>query len=115
MVSILRKIGAGILIIFGILFIMSGIAGSVMNLIGSLMWAIPMFLIAYFLLKEKKDKNIYSEQGTMKNEITKQTSQDRTPPSYFSPDALNILDTRYVKGEITKEQYEQMKKDLKKN
>jgi uncharacterized membrane protein len=28
-------------------------------------------------------------------------------------EALNILKLRYINGEITKEQYEQMKKDIK--
>lgn len=29
-------------------------------------------------------------------------------------EAINILRTRYAKGEVTKEQFEQMKKDLEK-
>jgi len=39
----------------------------------------------------------------MKNQVIEQPSE-----------ALNILKTRYAKGEITIEQFEQMKKDLEK-
>ena len=32
--------------------------------------------------------------------------------SFFEDDAMKILKVRYAKGEITKEEYEQMKKDM---
>lgn len=34
------------------------------------------------------------------------------PPNEPSPTPLDILKTRYAKGEITKEQFEEMKRDL---
>jgi len=45
----------------------------------------------------------YRKEIAMKNQVIEQPSE-----------ALNILKTRYAKGEITIEQFEQMKKDLEK-
>ena len=68
----------------------------------------------HFYVVNKKDQKLivcgkcvepYRNEIAMKNKEIKQTSDD---------ESLNILKTRYAKGEITKEQYEQMKKDLEK-
>jgi len=40
--------------------------------------------------------------------------KDNIPMFTAEDESINILRTRYAKGEITKEQYEQMKKDLEK-
>jgi uncharacterized membrane protein len=54
-----------------------------------------------------KKINSVNEEDKLKNKIPikiiEQTSQD---------EALNILRIRYIDGEITREQYDQMKKDL---
>lgn len=47
----------------------------------------------------------FRKEIAMKNKVVGQTSND---------EPLNILKVRYAKGEITKEQFEQMKKDLEK-
>jgi putative membrane protein len=53
-------------------------------------WAGILFLILYLILRAEK-----SPQGSLPK------------------DAVQILDERYAKGEIAKEEYEQKKKDLK--
>ena len=66
----------------------------------------------HFYVVNNKDKKLlvceqcvelYRKEIVMKNKGVEQTSHD---------ESLNILKTRYAKGEITKEQFEQMKKDL---
>ena len=47
----------------------------------------------------------FRKEIAMKNKETIKTADD---------ESLNILKNRYAKGEITKEQYEQMRKDLEK-
>jgi len=44
------------------------------------------------------------------NQSTKNRNQNQINPHLESP--LDILKKRYAKGEITKEQFDQMKKDL---
>jgi uncharacterized membrane protein len=59
--------------------------------------------------QDKKKINTYNKQVKMKNEIPTKiiepTSQD---------EALKTIRLRYAKGEISKEQFEQMEKDLEK-
>jgi putative membrane protein len=58
-----------------------------------LIWLIFLIVVAYFVYKLIKSERILA------------------PPS---SSAENILDERYAKGELTREQYMQMKGDLKK-
>ena len=55
-----------------------------------LLWIIIILIIAYFLVKYLKDGNLNLDS-----------------------DSLEILKRRYAKGEITKKQFEQMKKELR--
>jgi len=66
----------------------------------------------HFYVVNRKDEKLivcgqciepFRKEIAMKNQVIEQPSE-----------ALNILKTRYAKGEITKEQFEQMKKDLEK-
>jgi len=56
------------------------------------MWFIPLLVILVIYLLIKNNSQTKSEQGT------------ETP--------MEILKKRYAKGEITKEQFEEMKKDI---
>ncbi|HEX2981113.1 MAG TPA: SHOCT domain-containing protein [Anaerolineaceae bacterium] len=42
--------------------------------------------------------------------FTSGTSQSSTPEKFLTP--TQVVDLRYIRGEITREQYKQMKKDL---
>ena len=65
----------------------------------------------FYVVNKKNQKLIVCEQcvetfrkeNEMKNKVIEQKSYD---------ESLNILKTRYAKGKITKEQFEQIKKDL---
>jgi len=67
----------------------------------------------FYVVNDKDHKSIvcgrcvepFRKEIAMKNKETIKTADD---------ESLNILKTRYAKGEITKEQYEQMRKDLEK-
>lgn len=61
----------------------------------SLIWLIVIIVIAYFVYRLIKDERILAPKR----------------PAIRS--AEDILDERYAKGEITREQYVQMKEDLK--
>jgi len=60
-----------------------------------LIWLIFLIVVAYFVYKLIKSERILA-------------------PSSRCAGAENILAERYVKGELTREQYMQMKEDLKK-
>jgi len=71
-----------------------------MNIFG-LVFLIVGFLVSIVgAVSPEKKKNIQIK----KNEIPL--------PKQTKDEALEVLRTRYAKGEITKEQYDQMKKDL---
>lgn len=80
-----------IFILFGVILLITGLIVSIIGATST----------------EIKKTNLYNKQVTMKHEI---------PPKIIvqkpQDEAFNILRTRYAKGEVTKEQYEQMKKDL---
>ncbi len=62
----------------------------------SLVWLIVIIVVAYLIYKLiKSEKLLASQKTSIKT-------------------ALDILDERYAKGELTREQYVQMKEDLKK-
>ena len=67
-----------------------GMNGLLWLILVILPWVGIIFLILYLILRNEKSPQISA-----------------------SKNALQILDERYVKGEITKEEYEQKKKDLK--
>ncbi len=62
----------------------------------SLVWLIAVIVVAYLVYKLIKSEKIFAPKP-----ITIRTAAD-------------ILDERYAKGELTREQYMQMKEDLKK-
>ena len=62
----------------------------------SLFWLVVLILIAYLIYRLVK-----SEKGIVPQETMRKSKTD-------------ILDERYAKGELTREQYLQMKEDLKK-
>jgi putative membrane protein len=62
----------------------------------SLFWLVVLIVIAYLIYRLIK-----SEKGVVPQEAIGKSKAD-------------ILDERYAKGELTREQYMQMKKDLKK-
>jgi len=75
-ISIARKVAAAILIFFAIVIIIMLIQDSfkgigihwMMDLVGSSIWFIPMFIISYYLLKKKKieqgkDREYYPQVG----------------------------------------------------
>jgi len=62
----------------------------------SLVWLVVMVVVAYFVYKLIKTEKIFAPQKpSLKN-------------------AADILDERYAKGELTREQYVQIKEDIKK-
>jgi putative membrane protein len=63
----------------------------------SLFWLVILVLIAYLIYRLIKGEKVIA------------------PQEPISKSAINILDERYAKGELTQEKYMQMKEDLKKN
>lgn len=61
-----------------------------------LIWLIFLIVVAYFVYKLIKSERILA------------------PSRNAEKSAENILDERYAKGELNREQYMQMKEDLKK-
>ena len=73
---------------------------------GSIGCAIGCVLVIVFAFLQNKESIAKSK---VKN-ISSQVNMESLPTK---DEAINILRTRYAKGEITKEQLEQMKKDIK--
>jgi uncharacterized membrane protein len=73
----------------------------ILSILGIIWCGIFIILLVMNIQKEKKPKSSLVFQD--KAQKSSSVSQD---------EAQNILRTRYAKGEITKEQYEQMKEDL---
>jgi putative membrane protein len=63
--------------------------------VGWIMWILIIALIFILIWTNTKEKNKY------------------IPFDQKGEDAMDILKKRYAKGEITKEQFQQMKEDLK--
>ena len=61
-----------------------------------LLWLIALIVVAYLIYKLIKSEKILA------------------PSRPITRSAVDILSERYAKGELTREQYMQMKKDLKK-
>lgn len=67
-----------------------------MGFVMGLIWLIFLIVVAYFVYKLIKSERILA------------------PSRNAEKSAENILDERYAKGELNREQYMQMKEDLKK-
>jgi uncharacterized membrane protein len=65
----------------------------------------------WFITSSKTVKRIYFDNPEMVNK-TEEEMQQKITEKKQQDEALNILQIRYAKGEITKEKYEQMKKDM---
>lgn len=63
-------------------------------------WLIVLAVAAFVVLRYLKEHNYHASQISQTGEVQKL-------------DPLDIVRERYAKGEITKEQFEQLKKDLK--
>ncbi len=78
------------------------------NFWGSGMWVIPMMMMLIMLFVVYR---IFGRGGGFKPPWSQ--GSDRHHNESTGPEtALDILKKRYAKGEITKEEFEQMKKDL---
>jgi len=64
---------------------------------GGIFWLLILGLIVWAVI-------------TLVNNNNRRNSQNYLPPS--EEDALEILKKRYARGEITREQFDQMKRDL---
>lgn len=91
------------MIIAAVVFFIIGIIVSPFNFIGIILFMIGAILMMIVMITWSQQYGKRTLKETMKQAYIEGTSQ---------VDSLNILKTRYAKGEITKEQYDQMKKDL---
>ncbi|MGI0047773.1 MAG: SHOCT domain-containing protein [Nitrosotalea sp.] len=120
-----------ILALIGILYVIFGLIGglgidlvfgSILAVIGS-----TMFRMATTRMKKQKEQeenspcycmecdlqtNTRSEMLTHANTTGHRFTAGTKQPVNLSFNSMEILKSRYAKGEITKEQFEQMKKDL---
>lgn len=80
------------------------------------MWMLPMFLMPlmaflfiFFLYKKGVFNSIFAEFSNQKNTISYGSDKKL---EVKNNDALEIIKLRYAKGEISKEEYQQLKFDL---
>lgn len=78
------------------------------NFWGSGMWVFPIIMMLIMLFVVSR---IFGRGGGFKPPWSQDSNRHQIE-STDSGTALDILKTRYAKGEITKDEFEQMKKDL---
>ncbi len=83
------------------------------------MWMFPMFIMPvmfflciFFLYKKGVFSSIISEFNDQKNTVDRYSSNEINELRFEDRDSLEIIKLRYAKGEISKEEYQQLKSDL---